>query len=760
MSEDDLSDDLQNIMDDLDDDLFGQRKKPDLDDPLERRRDLAPKPASSPPKGNGKKVKFEENEKDEGAGKTFSKKLDLDDKSSIMDDLFGSSSAKKENKSSFLDDILGEKSAPKKEPLVDKKDFVLDDKYKKSEKEFSFGDLGPPRRRRGQPTMGNTKPEIKTDIFTETSKTDPVPNDKPVNITTTSNTNTTSTYHLPQSQPPQGPAAPSLHSVVESQSQELGQHLQSLYNNQNKVNQAHAEQSQKLLERVQQQFEEEVLTRQKMFMSQLEMMTKIQREGRPHPNILDFFSNQTGDRKEITDEKMKLLMEEKIADIECVFKVKEEKLKENYEIIIKDLENKLDIEQGRFRDAAEVHREEKDKLRERHDIDMETFKEKNAKLQDSMREEYLGVIENLKKLRRIENDCKVDMNETSQKICKVSESLESQTKEIQSVGDALNQELGNNIRKKGEDLERKEKELLRLQQTLISRQEVSDSERRKLTESILSLEGKLHKKELELESEKRQTQYEREQMEFRKKQFECEREGFLENLKKEKEKMYLDRENYNRDLDNMKKELDFQLKSLRKEKAKYNIKQRLGTSKVTENFEEGSGQKIEEVLEVLEEEKIQLKKEKERCKQETKKIAETRKKLASQRAELAAAIEKLYDVERGLDEKFDQLDKLQEATTNIKLESVAMVEGSAQVGAESVLGDIKDSILELLRQEQRVKGESLALERERRQLQTTRQSLLCSGCSSHLNPLRKSVSVKELRAVGQAGDWDQMMAVR
>ena len=34
-------------------------------------------------------------------------------------------------------------------------------------------------------------------------------------------------------------------------------------------------------------------------------------------------------------------MEEKIADIESVFKVKEEKLKENYEIIIKDLENKL-----------------------------------------------------------------------------------------------------------------------------------------------------------------------------------------------------------------------------------------------------------------------------------------------------------------------------------------------------------------------------------------------------------------------------------
>jgi len=244
-----------------------------------------------------------------------------------------------------------------------------------------------------------------------------------------------------------------------------------------------------------------------------------------------------------------------------------------------------------------------------------------------------------------------------------------------------------------------------------------------------------------------------------KKQLESEREGFLENLKKEKEKMYIDRENYNRDLDNMKKELDFQLKSLRKEKAKYNIKQRLKTSPVTDNYEEGSGQKIEEVLEVLEEERSKIKKEKERCKLETKKIAEGRKKLANQRAELAAAIEKLYDVERGLDEKFDQLAKLQEATTNIKLESLAVLEGSGRFGAETVLGDIKSSLLELLKQEQRVKGESLALERERRQLQVTRQSLLCSGCSSNINPLRKSVSVKELRAV-QTGDWDQMMAIR
>ena len=144
MSDDDLSDDLQHIMDDLDDDLFGKKKKPGLDDPLERR-----KPTSSPPKGNGKKVKFEDNEKDEGAGKTSNKRLDLDDKSNIMDDLFGSS--KKENKSSFLDDILGDNSSQKKEP-VEKKDFVLDDKYKKPIISFRAGHDGSPGQENHQRT--------------------------------------------------------------------------------------------------------------------------------------------------------------------------------------------------------------------------------------------------------------------------------------------------------------------------------------------------------------------------------------------------------------------------------------------------------------------------------------------------------------------------------------------------------------------------------------------------------------------------------
>ena len=404
MSEEDFDDDLQQIMDDLDDDLVGKKRT--------EKQDGRPGAATNQTaRGTGKTVKFEE--KEEPAGKPVSKKLNFDDKSDLMDDLFGSS--KKEGKSSFLDDILGETSpqkknqtdkkegkssflddilgetSPQKKELSNKKDFVLDDKYKKSEKDFSFGDLGQSRRRRGNPTIGNAKPEIKDDIFTDTPKTEVVPNEVKsntnisTNISTTTSTSTTAntpaaafpwmtntsggfqqtpaenqTTALPQPKPqlsqplpvkhsnPSSLPAPPAQTLSQGQSSlpvgvetpELSLHLQTLYANQNKVNQAHAEQSQQLLERVQQQFEEEVTTRQKMFMDQLEMMTKIQRDI-PHQNVLEFFTNFPGGRKEMIDEKMKGMMEEKITDIECIFRVKEEKMKENYEIIIKDLENKL-----------------------------------------------------------------------------------------------------------------------------------------------------------------------------------------------------------------------------------------------------------------------------------------------------------------------------------------------------------------------------------------------------------------------------------
>ena len=412
----------------------------------------------------------------------------------------------------------------------------------------------------------------------------------------------------------------------------------------------------------------------------------------------------------------------------------------------------IDIEQGRSR-------EEKERLKETHEAELEKLKEKNCKLQDSMREEYLGVIDSLRQLRRVENDCKVDMNQTSHKLSQVSESLESQTKEIKNVGQSLNEELALNIRKKEEDLERKERELMRLQGAVIQRQEVSDSERRKLTESILNLEAKLHQKELELESEKRQSEYEKEQLEFKRKQFESEREGFLENLKRERDKMYLDRDRYNRDLDKRRNELESQMKTLRKEKTKYNIHKRLRTSSANYDYEEGNGQNMEEFIKVIEEEKLKLKKEKEKLKTESKKIAETKKKLQIQKKDMAVAIDKLYDVEKGIEEKFHELDKLYKSATNVKVETVHLVEDGDKIveGAGEVLADIKEAVAELLRQEQSVSRSCLAMEGERRQLEVTRQSVLCAGCSRPLS-LTKSSSARDVRQQGP--DWGDIISIR
>ena len=76
---------------------------------------------------------------------------------------------------------------------------------------------------------------------------------------------------------------------------------------------------------------------------------------------LEYFLMNKMSPKDI-DNELQEAMKEKIKDIEIIFKTKEEKLIENYEQVIKDLENKLDIEQGRFRDAADSYKEEKEKL--------------------------------------------------------------------------------------------------------------------------------------------------------------------------------------------------------------------------------------------------------------------------------------------------------------------------------------------------------------------------------------------------------------
>merc|ERR1712176_670644 len=104
-------------------------------------------------------------------------------------------------------------------------------------------------------------------------------------------------------------------------------------------------------------------------------------------------SKRDGTKSEEEESGLEIAMKYRIKDIESIFKTKEQKLIENYEYIIKDLENKLDIEQGRFRDAAENHKEEKEKIIESHKAVLEKVSENNKVMYESMKSEYLTVID-------------------------------------------------------------------------------------------------------------------------------------------------------------------------------------------------------------------------------------------------------------------------------------------------------------------------------------------------------------------------------
>ena len=192
---DDLAEMMKGI-DDLDDDLFGQKKK----DPV---KDLSTKPVvktgSESTQESERKVKFSEKAEydwDEPIEKGEEKvkeqpvidkeavkdkprkrveiKFDDDDilgglesrntsskskpSASFMDDIFGKS-ADKEKKSTFLDDILS--GTTKEKAKESKSEFKLPPNYKQpapTSGGSDAGELSQPRRRRGNPTVGPTLP--------------------------------------------------------------------------------------------------------------------------------------------------------------------------------------------------------------------------------------------------------------------------------------------------------------------------------------------------------------------------------------------------------------------------------------------------------------------------------------------------------------------------------------------------------------------------------------------------------------------------
>lgn len=517
-----------------------------------------------------------------------------------------------------------------------------------------------------------------------------------------------------------------------------------------------AEQGQRLLQRLQQQIEEETSMKQKLMTNQLQMLTKLQMEA---PNqeidiVALFEKTKTNIKSNIVDQDNERtgiikLIQEKTDEVEEIYKNKETKLIENYEQVIKDLENKLDVEQDRYRQLSEFHKEEREKAQELHKEEIKQIKEDNRTMQESMKSDYLSAIQSLKELRKVEMDSAQEINETTWKLSKITSTVDTNTKDMNEIASKLEKEMTEHYQSKEQEIQQKDRELAKLQETLIKRQESSDNERKKLTELILKLESQVHEKQLEIESEKRELSYEKEQHEFSKKQFEQERDALLENLKREKNKIYLDRDKVHLELEQMKTELSSQLKKLKIERSKYYLHQRLYPDEQELKGElKMEGYEVESMLKAVEEERKRLTREKENMKEHEKKIIEKKKKIANQRKDLANAIEKLYEVEKGISEKFKDLERLKNNILEIKMEGIDSVK-QFRIFEDGMIGslqDIQSAIVELLKQEQKIKAEKMSLTGERKKLQNTRQSLICSTCS---RTMKRSISSRDIRNLNE-----------
>ena len=510
------------------------------------------------------------------------------------------------------------------------------------------------------------------------------------------------------------------------------------------MNQVQAEQGQKLLQQFQQKMEEEMLMRQNIMHNQFQMMNKLQSDFPAFSASTVFdLPNHKRNTDEEAEKELKVAMKEKITNIETLFKIKEGKIIENYEHVIKDLEKKLDIEQGRFQDAADHFKEEKERLMQTHKTTVERIHEDNRSMFDTMKLEYMTVIENLKSLRKLETASKDEINETTKKFSRLSLELEKQSQQNIEDRITVEAEQARNLNKREEDLAKKDTELQRLQEIILSRQESSDNERKKLTEAILTLESKLNKKEMEIESEKRQSLHVKEQLEYQTKQFEQDKEAFLTHLKIEKKKIYEERDRERKDIDRLKREHNHHIKQLKLEQAKYAIHKRLKSSQGHDFEKTIESDEIEQQLKVLEQERVTMKRFKQKLSTEEKRLAEGQRKLRKQRQDVSVSIEKLYEVERGINEKVLQLEKLKDQVLNINKEGVDACEefNKLNYGVDDFLRVVEEALVNLLKQEQKIKNETLSLHGERKKINMTRSSVLCSACS---RPVRKSFSSRDL----------------
>ena len=767
---------------------------------IERHDDDAIKPTGKSEPGNSELNRKDENEKK--VVKTNERDIfDKDD-----DDILGSLDRKstQNTKTDFMDDIFGPKKDTKKESSIlgdifqssnEKRNdkFVLDEKYqKKSEKTIEPAEKEKelPRRRRGNPTLSSPT----TDIFnkdldsqdkivnSQVKSENPFPwmsgdrNSNPNPVTTSQQINQNSDTQSTRNHTVEGTVANESSAIdftntidtkelkemefqttsiinarkaqhaaeIEKQQIFFQNQIQSLHEKQNQMRKLQTEQGKRLLQSLEQQMEEESEFKKGFMTNQMNLISQLQLElPNQNVNIANLYEKSPMANNYERDFQTKI--KEKVADIEEIYDIKEKKMRENFEEVIKDLENKLAREQERYRSAEEESQEEIEKLKAGHQLEVANIHLLHQKNQDTLKAEYQTVIENLNELRRIELKSVKEIKESTIKISSLSSSVQNNTADLGKITNKFEEKLSEHYQSREQAIEIKDKELVKLQQTLLQREESSNNERKRLTETILKLEGQITQKQLELDSEKRQLEYEKGQHEYTIKQFETEKDVLLENLQIEKSKIFKDREKKNSELKRLKTDLAAQIKHLQIERSKYIIHQRFNHKDQNTNFNEVPIQnpEVETVMKCLEEEKIKMQKAQGNFKFREKNLKEKKRKLSKQKEELVDAIEKLYEVEMGINRKFEDLSKIQANSFNVKLQNQTEMENLKifEDRIKESVQEIKLAMVDLLKQEQKVKNEKLYLSEERKKLNNTRQSLVCSNCT---RSLRRSISSKDL----------------
>ena len=505
------------------------------------------------------------------------------------------------------------------------------------------------------------------------------------------------------------------------------------------MTQSQSEQGQRLLQKMQSEMAAETVMRQQLLSNQLQMLTQIQLDA-PNTNfdINEVFTKS----KKVGKENLSELMKEKIEEVEIIFRMKEDKLKEYYEQVVKELEGKLDNEQGRYIDLLTKCDEEKNIIITSHKKEIIRMTKDTEEIQETIKQEYNIIFQNMKDLHRLEMDSVHEITASTSKMSEITSNVDINSKVMAEIQTKVQGQLSDQSARKELALQQKEKELLELQERLIKKQELSEGEPNKLTESIIKLEGHLSKKYAVIEREVLELESARRNLDLEKKAFESEKSLLLTKVEDEKKKNTAEIDIARSEVEEKKNEYCEKEKMLQTERARYNINQRFNCDTIGEN-NIISVTEMDAMMMALGEEKKKMKSDRAHLKEFKEKLIKSKKKVATERKQLASAIEQLYEVEVDLNHKIKESEELHRKVLNMKQKGCGHVDFNKDIEDTIKHGirEIQESIVELLRLEQKTKSDKFSLETEKRKMLKSRDSANCSNC---LNKARRFTSVQNL----------------